>query len=85
MIKTKMSIWELAGLSLTNEGKDPNENLTEVINRAKKIRKWLDHNKKTAKHILKGGKVCFRKDKRIAMIRTIKFANIPVYRGYNSL
>jgi hypothetical protein len=42
MIKLRMSIWEIAGLDLTNEGKDPNENLVEVVNKAIKIRKWLD-------------------------------------------
>ena len=52
-----MNLFELAGLQLAREGKDPN-NLRELLNRAVVIRKWLDkHRQVTADKIMQGAEV----------------------------
>jgi len=65
-----MDIFKLAELQIKRE-KKIDYTLSDIINRAIIIRKWLDHNKKTAKHILNGGLVCFSKGK-IKMYKTKK-------------
>jgi len=52
-----MNILELASIELVRENKDVN-NAILLLNRAKKIRKWLDkHGKNTAQKIMTGAKV----------------------------
>jgi hypothetical protein len=63
-----MNIFKLAELQLMRERQD-HRNLDLLLTRAIKIRKWIDHNKKTADHIINGGKVCFRSDGRFAIIK----------------
>ena len=52
-----MNLFELAGLELLREGENPNY-LPDLLDRAIKIRKWLDKHRKTiADRILAGDKV----------------------------
>ena len=37
-----MNLFQLAELELIREGKDPSKNSNALLNRAVKIRKWLD-------------------------------------------
>ena len=48
-----MNIFELAGRELLRENKDPN-NMLMLLDRAEKIRKWLDRKHKIGKDILTG-------------------------------
>jgi hypothetical protein len=49
-----MNLFNLAGIELQREGKDPN-NMKAVINKAVKIRRWLNkHGITTARRIMQG-------------------------------
>ena len=59
----KINIFELAGIELQRENKN-SSNLIDLLDRAIKIRKWIDkHNYKVAERILKGDKVYQYKNK----------------------
>jgi hypothetical protein len=52
-----MNLFNLAGIELQREGKDPN-NMKAVINKAVKIRRWLNkHGITTARRIMQGATV----------------------------
>jgi hypothetical protein len=49
----KIDIFGLASLELVREGKDPN-NLSELLDKAIKIRRWLNKHQKNAEAIMRG-------------------------------
>jgi hypothetical protein len=49
----KIDIFGLASLELVREGKDPN-NLSELLDKAIKIRRWLNKHQKNAEAIMQG-------------------------------
>jgi len=53
-----MNIFKLAGMQLIKEGKNPKIDLSDLLDRAIEIRKWLDkHRLNTAKKIMQGEKI----------------------------
>ena len=54
----KIDIFGLAGLQLSRQGKDPNKNLIEVLDKAIVIRRWLDkHSQDIAIKIMQGERI----------------------------
>jgi hypothetical protein len=53
----EMDLFELACEQLEKEGKNPESNFVDMLDRAVKIRKWLDtHKRETAAAIMSGAK-----------------------------